>query len=49
MFDRAACTRVRAAADAHFDLAALTALAALLRHVLNDRFALSKAPLSGAP
>ena len=47
MFDRSACARVRLAADAHADLAALTALAALLRHALNDRIASSNAPLSG--
>jgi len=33
-------------ADAHVDLAALTNLAALLRHVLNDRFTSSNARLS---
>ena len=49
MFDRSACARVRVAADAHADLAALTTLAALLRHVLSDRFASSNVPLSGAP
>ncbi len=48
MFDRSACARVRVAADAHADLAALTTLAALLRHVLSDRFASSNVPLSGA-
>ena len=48
MFDRSACARVRVAADAHADLAALTTLAALLRHVLNDRIASSNALLSGA-
>src|SRR6266446_10328427 len=48
MFDRSACARVRVAADAHVDLAALTALAALLQHGLSDRFASSNAPLSGA-
>ena len=47
MFDRSACARVRVAADAHVDLAALTALAALLQHGLSDRFASSNAPLSG--
>src|SRR5262249_56144245 len=47
MFDRSACARVRVAADAHVDLAALTALAALLRHALDNRFASSNAPLSG--
>jgi len=47
MFDQSACARVRVAADAHVDLAALTALAALLRHVLDNRFASSNAPLSG--
>jgi hypothetical protein len=46
MFERAACAWVRVAAEAHVDLAALTTLAALLRHVLNDRFASSNAPLS---
>ena len=49
MFDRTACAGVRAAAGAHSDLAALTALAALLRHALSDRFASSNALLSGAP
>jgi hypothetical protein len=34
-------------ADAYVDLAALTNLAALLRHVLNDRFTSSNARLSG--
>jgi ABC-type uncharacterized transport system substrate-binding protein len=48
MFDRSACARVRAAADAHVELATLTALAALLQHALNDRFASSNTPLSGA-
>ena len=48
MFDRSACAGMRAAADAHADLAALTMLAALLRHALNDRFASSNTPLSGA-
>ena len=47
MFDRSACGRVRAAADACVELAALTALAALLRQVLNDHLASSNAPLSG--
>ena len=47
MFDRSACAKVCVAADAHLNLAALTALAVLLRHVLNDRFASSNAPLSG--
>jgi hypothetical protein len=41
MFDRSACARVRVAADAHADMAALTTLAALLRQVLNDRLASS--------
>jgi hypothetical protein len=49
MFDRTACSRVRAAADAHVDLAALMALATLLGHALNERSASSNAPLSGAP
>ena len=49
MFDRSACASTRVAADARTDLAALTALAALLRHVLNDRFASSNTRLSGAP
>src|SRR5205807_4626387 len=48
MFDQSACARVRVAADAHVDLAALTALAALLQHGLSDGFASSNAPLSGA-
>ena len=43
MFDRPACARVRVAADAHVNLAALVALPALLRS------ASSNAPLSGAP
>jgi dTDP-4-dehydrorhamnose reductase len=47
MFDRSACAKVRVVADAHADLAALTTLAELLRHVLNDRFASSNAALSG--
>jgi hypothetical protein len=47
MFDRAACAKVRVAADAHVELAALTAVAALLRQVLNDHLASSNAPLSG--
>jgi hypothetical protein len=47
MFDRSACARVRMAADAHVDLAALTALAALLWQVLNDHLASSDAPVSG--
>ena len=46
MFDRSACAKVRVA-DAHVDLATLTNLAALLRHVLNDRFTSSNARLSG--
>ncbi len=49
MFDRSACARVRVAADAYADLAALTTLAALLPHVLSDRFASSNVALSGAP
>ena len=48
MFDRSACTKVRVVADGHADLAALTTLATLLRHVLTDRFASSNALLSGA-
>ena len=40
--------QVRMAADAHVDLAALTALAALLQQALNDCFASSNTPLSGA-
>jgi hypothetical protein len=47
MFDRSACARVRVAADAHVDLAALTMLAALLQDVLNNRIASSNTPLSG--
>jgi len=43
MFDRSACARVRVAADAHVNLAALVALSALLRSTS------SNAPLSGAP
>jgi hypothetical protein len=49
MFDRTACARVRAVADAHSALAALTALAALLRHALKERFVSSNALLSSAP
>src|SRR6266700_7042741 len=45
MFDRSACARVRVA-DALVDLTSLTNLAALLGHVLNDRFTSSNAPLS---
>ena len=45
MFDRSACAKVRVA-DAHVDVTALTNLAALLGHVLNDRFTSSNAPLS---
>ena len=37
MFDRSACASTRVAADARTDLAALTALAGLLRHVLKKR------------
>jgi hypothetical protein len=48
MFDRSACAKVRVVADAHADLAALTTLAALVRHVLNDLFVSSNVPLSGA-
>jgi hypothetical protein len=48
MFERSACTKVRVVADGHADLAALTTLATLLRHVLNDHFASSNALLSGA-
>ena len=47
MFDRSICAKLRVAGDAHADLAALTALAVLLRHVLNDRFVSPNAPLSG--
>jgi hypothetical protein len=43
MFDRSACTKACVAADAHVDLVALAALAALLRHVLDVRLAPSKA------
>ena len=43
MFDRSACARVRVAADAHVNLAALVALTALLRSTS------SNASLSGAP
>jgi len=43
MFDRSTCAKLRMAA-AHADLAAPTALAALLRHVLNDRFVSSNSP-----
>jgi len=48
MFDRSACARVRVSADPHGNLAALTALAALLRQVLSDRLASSNAPLLSA-
>jgi hypothetical protein len=48
MFERSACARVRVAADAHADLAALMALAALVRDALSERFAPSNALLSGA-
>jgi len=48
MFDRSACAGTRIATDAHADLAALTMLATLLRHALNDHFASSNAPFSGA-
>jgi hypothetical protein len=48
MFDRSACTGIRVAADAHADMAALMALAELVRHALNDRFEPSNAPFSGA-
>jgi hypothetical protein len=44
MFDRSACARVRVAADAYVDLAALTALAALLQYALNDRRLSYKSP-----
>jgi hypothetical protein len=47
MFDRSACARVRVAADAHVDLAALTMLAALLQDALSNRIASSNARLSG--
>ena len=43
MFDRSACAGTRIAPDAHADLAALTMLATLLRHALNDHFASSNA------
>ena len=48
MFERSACAWVRVAADAHADLAALMALAELVRHALSDRFAPSNALLPGA-
>ena len=48
MFDHSACARVRKAVDAHADLAALTALAALLRQVLSDRLGSSNVPLLSA-
>ena len=48
MFERSASARVRVAADAHADLAALMALAELVRDALSDRFAPSNARLSGA-
>ena len=47
MFDRSACAKVCVEADAYLDLAALTALAALLRHVLDARLAPSNASLLG--
>jgi hypothetical protein len=43
MFDRLTCAKLRVAADSHTDLAALTALAALLQHVLNDHLVSSNA------
>src|SRR5438876_312392 len=46
MFDRPTCVKLRGAADAHAHLVALTALAALLRHVLNERLVSSNVPLS---
>jgi hypothetical protein len=49
MFDRSACAKLRVAADAHVELAALTAVGTLLRHILNDRFASSNALFSGVP
>jgi hypothetical protein len=48
MFSRLACARVRVAADAHADMAALMALAGMVRHALNGRFAPSNALFSGA-
>ena len=48
MSDRSAFARARIATDAYADLAALTTLATLLRHTLNDHFASSNAPVSGA-
>ena len=48
MFERSACARVRVAADAYADLAALMALGELVRDALSDRFAPSNARLSGA-
>jgi hypothetical protein len=48
MFERSACAWVRVAADAHADLAALMALAALVRDALSERFAPSNALLFGA-
>ena len=47
MFDRPACVRMFVAVDARVDLAALTALMALLQQALNDRPASLDAPLSG--
>jgi hypothetical protein len=48
MFERSACAWVRVAADAYADLAALMALAELVRDALSARFAPSNALLSGA-
>ena len=45
MFDRSACASVLVVADVHADLVALSMLAALLRHALNDRLASSNTPL----
>jgi hypothetical protein len=44
MFDHSACARVREAVDVLAGLAALTALAALLRQVLSDHLGSSNAP-----
>ena len=49
MFERSACATAHLAAGAQTDLAALTTLSALLRHVLNGHSISSNARVSGAP
>ena len=49
MFERSACAWVRVAADTHADLAALMALAELVRDALSDRFAPSNACFRAHP